>query len=123
LDVVGVAKDKHGSIGLVRDGGLGQWFFGYVHPGDTVRLEVRLPRLKVGPCGHDEPGVVQPGGGFAENAAIISVVTMQYKHQFVRIVSEYPADTALVGRVHQEVNGEDIFVPANAGFEVGYSES
>ena len=123
LDVVGIAKDKHGPIGLVGDWGLGQWLFGCIHPGDTVRLEMCLPRLKVGSSGHDEPGVVQPGGGFAEKTAIISAVTMQYKHQFVRIVGEYPADTALVGRVHQEVNSEDIFVPANAGVEVSYSES
>ncbi len=82
-----------------------------------------MPRLKVGPYGHDEPGVVQPGGGLSENAAIVGVVTVQDNHQLVRIVSEYPANTALVGCVHHEVNSEDIFVPAHAGVEVGHSES
>src|ERR1035441_4320052 len=86
-------------------------------------LEMDLPRFQVLAAWHTETGVVEPGGRFAEEAAVIRVVVVGDDHELPALVGKDPADSAGMGRVHQGVGIEHAFVPADAGVDVGDRES
>src|SRR3954463_2707540 len=67
LDVVGVSEHDDGVAALIVDRGVL----------DTEVGESCLPDVELGPAGHEEADVVEPGAGFGERFVLVGGVGVQ----------------------------------------------
>jgi hypothetical protein len=74
------------------------------------------------PGGDEEPGVVEPGRGFGEQAAVVGVVPVQNDHELPVVVGKKLAHAALVRYVAAVADAEHVLIPADTGVDIGHGE-
>ena len=87
-----------------------------------MAFEVLLPPFEVGARRDDEADVVEARPGLGEDLVLVGVVHVQREGQRPVAVGEDAGRAPLMWGVHQMTDREDLFVPADAGVQIGDGE-